>query len=143
MVEEAIEEQPHILPWMRGFLLLAGVYNLIWGIFIINLSDTFFLWLSGTQRATPALVYYQGWGVLLFGFLYAASGIWIKKLWWVPGLGMISKLFGAWAVYAFIFDGDISRKFYFHLIMNDLVWVLPLGYIAYKAYLYRHSSNPL
>ena len=44
------KEALRIEPWMRGFLLLAGVYNLGWGFFIYEFPTAFYHWVTMTAN---------------------------------------------------------------------------------------------
>lgn len=126
-------------PWMRGLLLLAGAYNLGWGFFIYNFPNSFYQWVSQSELAAPAIIAWQGAGVMLFGVVYAAVAIYPTTLWYLLAVGIASKLLGAAWFYWLVLDGMATRQYLFHLIMNDLVWVIPFSAILVRAY--RVKSN--
>ncbi len=132
------EEKPLSFPaWMRGFLLLATFYNLAWGLFILNFPDAFYKFLTTSAQPAPTLITYQGVGIIIFAFLYLAAAIYPTRLWFLVLAGFISKLFGAIGVFILVMDMQVTKKFIFHLVMNDLVWLIPLGIITYTAYNHR------
>ncbi len=119
-------------PWMRGLLLLAGAYNLGWGFFIYNFPNAFYQWVSQSREAAPGIVEWQGLGVMLFGLVYATVAIYPTTLWYLLAVGIASKIFGAAWFYWFILEGMSTRQYLFHLIMNDLIWVIPFTVILVR-----------
>lgn len=130
-----MEDLPGSLPpWMRGFLFAAGVYNLAWGIFITIYPDAYFSWLTETDSQAIWLISYQGAGVLIFGIFYLLSSLYPVRFWFLICIGLFSKIFGAVGVYFFIVDKSLTNHFIFHLLVNDLAWVVPLAIITSGAF---------
>lgn len=123
---------------MRGLLLMAGVYNLAWGIFIYNFPKAFHQWLTaGSVAYTGKLVIYQGVGVIIFGIFYILATLYPFRFWYLILLGLISKLLGAIGVYFLIINKTVTKQFIFHVLVNDLAWVIPLAFITYRAFWFR------
>lgn len=127
-----IQEQKRVEPWMRGVLLLAGFYNLGWGLFIYQFPDSFYRWVTMSGRATLPIIEWQGIGVLLFGIIYVITAVYPVKLWFLLAAGLLAKVLGALGFYLFTMEKNINKKFLFHLIMNDLIWVIPFGVILWR-----------
>jgi len=119
-------------PWMRGLLLLAGAYNLGWGFFIYNFPQSFYQWVSQTDSASPGIIEWQGLGVMAFGLVYVALAVYPVTLWYLLAIGIASKLIGAAGFYWIVLDGVFSKQYLFHLIMNDLIWVIPFTFILVR-----------
>jgi len=128
-------------PWMRGLLLLAGAYNLGWGFFIYNFPDSFYHWVSQSEGAVPGIIEWQGLGVLLFSAMYVAVAVYPTTLWYLLAAGIASKLLGAFWFYWFILDGMLTRPYLFHLIMNDLVWVIPFTVVLIRAFRVKQKKH--
>lgn len=126
-----MEESPslRVEPWMRGVLLLAGAYNVGWGAFIYYLPASFYEWVTATASDIPPLIKWQGIGVLLFGVAYIVVALYPRRFWWIVPLGILSKAIGAIGFYFIIMHQNITRPYLFHLIMNDLFWLIPLTII--------------
>lgn len=122
---------------MRGVLLLAGVYNLAWGVFIYNFPDAFYSWLTEQNAAASRLIVYQGAGTFIFGIIYVITALYPVRFWYLILLGFVSKLSGAIGAYFLIIETNITSHFIFHVLVNDLAWLFPLGIITYRAYLLR------
>ncbi|WKN33238.1 hypothetical protein PZB74_07780 [Porifericola rhodea] len=123
------QEELRVEPWMRGVLLLAGTYNIGWGFFIFNFPESFYQWVSQSEMAVPSIISWQGIGVLFFGLLYLAIAIYPSKLVYLLLVGIASKLIGAAWFYWFVMEGEATKQFLFHLIMNDLVWIPPFAVV--------------
>lgn len=128
-------------PWMRGLLLLAGAYNLGWGFFIYNFPNSFYRWVSQSEAVAPGIIEWQGAGVMLFGVVYAAVAIYPTTLWYLLALGIASKMLGAAWFYWLVLDGMTTRQYLFHLIMNDLVWIIPFTVILARAYRVKRKKH--
>lgn len=133
--------QNRLTPWMRAVLLLAGTYNLIWGLFILYFPDQFYSWLLETRAEGAKLVDYQGVGVLIFGFLYLLSSLYPVRFWYLIFIGLLSKTFGAVGVYFFIMNQSLTDHFIFHLLINDFAWLIPLAIIAQRAFWLRNMHT--
>ncbi len=133
------EEPLRFEPWMRGVLLLAGIYNLAWGFFIKNFPNSFYQWVTETENPAIPAIEWQGLGVLFFGVLYALTALYPRRLWYLVIAGILSKLLGGLWFYFIIMEQTITNKFIFHLIMNDLVWVVPFTIITMRAWKVYHS----
>ncbi|MDF9800706.1 hypothetical protein OKW21_005969 [Catalinimonas alkaloidigena] len=138
MVEE---EELRVEPWMRGLLLLAGAYNLGWGFFIYNFPNSFYQWLSQSDLNAPAIISWQGIGVMLFGAVYIAVAIYPTRFWYLLALGIFSKIGGAAWFYFFVLEEKATKQYLFHLIMNDLVWVIPFVFILVRAYQVKSAKT--
>ncbi len=116
-MEEISEKVPQ---WMRGFLLLASIYNVAWGLFIYNFPAAYFKWLTKSSLEAPAIISYQGLGTLIFGIIYLLAAIYPLKLWFLILLGILSKVAGAVGAYFYIMDQQITRTFLFYLCVHAI-----------------------
>lgn len=134
MHSEQEEQEIQFPQWMRGVLLVAAIYNLAWGLLISLFPNAFYQWVANNTQAAPGIIWYQGIGVALFAISYFIAALYPIKYWYLIYLGVISKLVGAIWFYFAIMQQQVNKKSLFHVFMNDLVWVIPLGLIAYTAY---------
>lgn len=136
------EEPPRVVePWMRGLLLLAGTYNIGWGVFIYAFPNSFYRWLTQTEQLAPILITWQGVGVLAFGVAYLLAAVYPMRLWFLIGLGFFSKLIGAIGFYFVVMEQNLTKKYIFHLIMNDMVWLIPLGIIFVRVWQIKRTQR--
>lgn len=123
--------------WMRGFLLITAVYNIFWGFFIAIYPESFFHWVTESQKALPEIIIWQGRAVLVMGIIYFFTALHPGKLWFMLFFGALTKLFGGIWFYWVILDTEIGRKGIFHLLMNDAVWIPFLVVFGFKALSYK------
>lgn len=136
-------EELRVDPWMRGLLLLAGTYNLGWGFFIYVFPDSFYQWITQTSQTAPDIIVWQGIGVIFFGLIYIAVALYPMTLWYLLIAGMASKILGAAWFYWVILEENATRQYLFHLIMNDLIWVLPFSIILIRAYQVKNNKTTI
>lgn len=123
--------------WMRGFLLVAAAYNVLWGVLIGWFPETFYRWITETEAAAPSIITWQGRGVLVMAAIYLMSAIHPGKLWFLILFGAITKVAGAIWFYQVILEQEVGKRGLFHLLMNDLIWVPMFLWIAWQAYQYK------
>lgn len=126
---------------MRGLLLVAGTYNIGWGVFIYAFPNAFYRWITQTEQLAPVLITWQGVGVLAFGVAYLLAAVYPMRLWFLIGLGFFSKLVGAVGFYYVVMEQNITKKYIFHLIMNDMVWLIPLGIIFVRVWQIKRARR--
>ncbi|MFT6971550.1 MAG: hypothetical protein ACJAXX_002124 [Roseivirga sp.] len=128
--------------WMRGILLITAVYNIFWGFFISIYPESFFHWVTESQRALPEIIIWQGRAVLVMGILYFFMALHPGKLWFMLFFGAFTKIAGALWFYFVILDSEIGRKAIFHLLMNDAIWVPFLIFLGFRGLAYKKMSPP-
>ena len=131
---KAQQSTPIIPHWMRGILILAATYNLVWGMLIIFFPEAYFSWLSkGLPMIETGLIKGQGMAVFIVGILLFSTGIGKPGRWPIILAVVLAKLLGGVLVYAFILGGTFTKPLLFQIIMSDIVWVPPL-FVIMKHY---------
>ncbi len=130
--------------WIRGFLLAATAYNILWGIFIAWFPESFFQWVTESEQTAPGIIVWQGRVVLIMAFAYIACAIHPGKWWFLAFFGALTKVIGGAWFYYVILEQEVGRKAIFHLLMNDAIWIPFLIYIGFRALAYRKykRENP-
>jgi len=124
----------YIKPWARGIHILAGIYNVVWGLLIYFYPQAYFAWLAkGLNLEHNSLVMWQGLAVVLLGILLLMAGFGTAKRWWISSIAMALKLIGGVLVYWLLLQVQVTKPFVFQLIMSDLIW-LPLLFAALRQY---------
>lgn len=133
-----MESPQRIFPhWMRGFLMAAAAYNVLWGIFIGWFPESFYQWVTESEAAAPEIIAWQGKAVLLMVVVYFVNAIHPGKFWYFSAFGAFTKVAGAIWFYFDILEQEIGKKAIFHLLMNDLIWVPFLILISYRGLQYK------
>lgn len=125
---------PH---WMRGLLLAAAAYNILWGIFIGWFPETFFQWVTESQNLAPSIIGWQGKGVLALALVFLICAIHPGKFWYLVLFGAVTKLAGGIWFHFAILEQEVGKKGLFHLLMNDFIWLPLLLWISYRAFHYK------
>ncbi|SMG15373.1 hypothetical protein SAMN05661096_00756 [Marivirga sericea] len=123
-----------IQAWMRGVLLIASVYNMAWGVFLIWSPDSYIKWMTEGAQSENQWVFYQAIGILVVAVMLFMGFLKPLKFKWPILLSFLAKLFGGLVVYLIVMDSQFTKKFMFHLLMNDLVWLVPLLLIVIAAF---------
>lgn len=119
----------------RGLLLLAGIYAVLWGAFFRWFGPTVLNWLAmGTGlEVWQGTVFYGSLGMLA-GLLLFLSAFYPLSWIYLMGLGIISKVASLVTFLAlYMGDMDWNKRLGFHLIFNELLWLIPLSIIFWKA----------
>ncbi len=135
------EIQPNIPAWMRGILLLASVYGLVWGLFMYNFPEAFFQWITESGNGSARSILYASAGNLVFSLLCFISALYPKKYWYLIIIGLISKIIDPIWFYFEIVNQQVNKKFLFYVLMNDIAWVIPLGIITFRESQIKKRTN--
>lgn len=122
-------------------LVLAGIYNIIWGAYIILLPKHQFEVLK-----TPAPEPIEIWqcvgmivGVYGLGYLVASTNY--KKHWPIVLVGLLGKIFGPIGFAKALYEGIFPPSFGINIIFNDLIWWIPFSLMLKNTFLSDLSSR--
>lgn len=113
---------------MRGLLLLTGMYTFAIGAFFRYFGQDLLKWLSmepsfTTTTSSSAL----GSVGMLLGFLIFLSAFYPLSWRYLILVGIIGKsILAIWFVLIFMPELDWNKRTVFHLVFNDLIWLIPL-----------------
>ncbi len=110
---------------MAFVLRAAGIYNLIWGTWVILFPAHFF---EITAMAVPEnLMIWQGMGMVIgvygLGYWWAAQNPVVH--WPIVAVGLLGKLLGPTGFFINYWAGKVSFNFFYPLITNDFIWWIP------------------
>jgi peroxiredoxin len=127
-------------PWMAKVLILAGVYNLVWGMLAVCLPMQMLSWLG----VNPLPTYPQFWqcigmivGVFGVGYLIAARDPY--RYWPLTLVGLLGKILGPIGFVASIGSGSLPVEMGWTILTNDLIWWIPFVMILWGAVRYQQS----
>lgn len=129
-------------PWMRGVLLAAGVYNIVWGTFTVLAPQVSLRWLGLTSEP-PVAQLWQCIGMIVgvYGIGYLIASRDVYQHWAITLVGLLGKVFGP---IGFVFSfaaGTQPASVGWTIITNDLVWWFPFATILWGAVRYHQSVN--
>ena len=115
--------------WMRRWLLAAGIYNLVWGAFVVLLPDALFRLVGMEPLVGPGRGIWQGLGMVIgvYGIGYLAASRDPIRHWPIVLVGLLGKIFGPIGFVWTASRGEIPWSFGATILTNDLVWWVPFG----------------
>ncbi len=108
--------------WARGWLYAAGVYNIVWGAFIVLFPLTLFEWLEVEAPRYPSIWQCVGMIVGVYGLGYAIAARDPLRHWPIVFVGLAGKLFGPIGFVQTAMAGDLPWRFGWTILTNDLIW---------------------
>jgi small multidrug resistance pump len=134
-------EQAESRPRTSRILIAAGIYNLLWGLFVILWPQAMFRW----ARMEPLPNYPELWqclgmviGVYGIGYLIAATDP--VRHWPIVLVGLLGKVFGpigfAWTAAG----GQLPWRFGALILANDLIWWVPFALVLSGAWKHHRKE---
>ena len=123
-----------VRPWMRGVLVLAGLYNLAWGGLAILAPEWCFRAVGMEPPNYPELWQCIGMivGVYGIGYIIAASDP--IRHWPITLVGLLGKVLGPIGFAGALASGRLPLAFGWNILTNDLIWWLPFAGILWAAW---------
>ncbi|EOZ92006.1 hypothetical protein A33Q_4099 [Indibacter alkaliphilus LW1] len=120
---------------MRGVLLLCGMYTFAIGAFFRYFGKDLIKWLSmnaafSTEISSNTL----GSIGMVLGFLIFLSAFYPISWNYLILVGILGKItLATWFVIGFMPELDWNKRTIFHLVFNELIWLIPLGFIFFRS----------
>ncbi|MCP4192364.1 MAG: redoxin domain-containing protein [Planctomycetaceae bacterium] len=129
-----VQEKMNFPIWGKATLVLAGIYNLAWGAFVV-LFPLFIFEATGLD----APLYPQIWqcvgmivGVYGIGYLIASTDP--ARHWPIVLVGLIGKVLGPIGFLGAALSGTLPWDWAAVILTNDLIWWLPFAAILFWAF---------
>ncbi|PRY89701.1 hypothetical protein [Mongoliibacter ruber] len=135
MTEEKNSAFPIFPMPMRGLLLLTGMYTFAIGAFFRYFGQDLLKWLS-LDPAFTAISSSTALGTvgMLLGFLIFLSAFYPLSWRYLILAGIVGKIVLAlWFVLIFMPELDWNKRTIFHLVFNELIWLIPLSIIFLRS----------
>jgi len=129
-----------VRPWMRGILVAAGIYNLLFGAWAVLFPTMAFTGLGMEAPLYPFLWQCIGMIVGVYGIGYLAASRAPLRHWPIVLVGMLGKIFGPIGFVQTAVAGDIAWSFGFLIIFNDLIWWIPFTALLVAAWKHHHPN---
>jgi hypothetical protein len=128
--------------WMSYMLVVAAVYNAVWGGFVVLFPDLLFEWTGMELPRYPELWQCIGMvvGVYSVGYLTAARDPY--RHWPIVLVGLLGKVAGPIGFVKAIYTGSLPLAFGSTILTNDLIWWIPFGLVLKGAYDHHRESEP-
>ncbi len=112
-------------PWMAAVLWSAGVYNLLWGAFVVLFPLLPFRWAHMPPPNYPELWQCLGMVIGVYGIGYAIAATDPVRHWPIVFVGLLGKIFGPIGFLHAALQGNLPWRAGWMLLGNDLVWWVP------------------
>ena len=112
---------------MRHALTMAGIYNLLFGAWVVIWPSSIFSWLGMEPPTYPFLWQCIGMIVGVYGVGYLVASSDPIRHWPIVLVGFLGKVLGPIGFLQTAMVGDIPWTFGFVIILNDLIWWIPFG----------------
>ena len=117
--------------WMKSALKLAGVYNILFGLWVLGWPGAWFS-LSGMEEPRyPFLWQCIGMIVGVYGVGYLAAASAPLKHWPIVLVGFLGKVFGPIGFVFAASQGDLPWQAGWMILCNDLIWLVPFAMILW------------
>ena len=131
----------HKVPlWIPITLMLAAVYNLAWGTWVVLRPSDLFNWLEIDSPNYLPIWQALGMVVGVYGIGYAIAAWDAVRYWPLVLVGLIGKILGAIGFCYLYWNGNIDWSFFWQIFFNDLLWFLPFTATLY--YVFKESTAP-
>lgn len=120
--------------WMKITLILAAIYNLVWGAGVLFYPTETISFLGLGDLNHIQIWQCLGMIVGVYGIGYACAANNPIKHWPIILVGFLGKLFGPIGFLHAAYSGDLPWRFGLLNISNDLIWLLPFAIILLKAF---------
>ena len=119
--------------WMRITLVIAGVYNLAWGGWVVVFPAHAFDLAGMPQPNYPQLWQCIGMIVGVYGVGYLIAARDPMRHWPIVLVGLLGKIFGPIGFVHAAITGQMPWIAGVTIIFNDVIWWLPFGLILSRA----------
>lgn len=110
---------------MRRILLAAGLYNILWGAFVVLWPHAIFDWAGMARPNYPELWQCIGMIVGVYGVGYAIAAFDPVRHWPIVLVGFLGKFFGPLGMLQAVWTGALPAAFAWNCLTNDLIWWVP------------------
>ena len=114
-------------------LLLAALYNLIWGAWVVLFPNAYFDWTGMERLNHPEIWQCVGMIVGVYGVGYAIAATDPMRHWPVILVGLLGKVLGPLGFAKALIDGSFPLKAGILILSNDLIWWIPFCLIVAAA----------
>lgn len=127
----------------RGLLLLAGMYTIAWSAFYKWFGPQLLRWMAmgNSELASLPSNYFGTFGIVV-GLVIFVSAFYPVSWVWLILAGITGKIISAiWFTLGFAPDLSWNKRSIFHLIFNELVWLIPLILIFLRSLQVKNYLN--
>ncbi len=117
--------------WAVPVLLLAGMYNILWGAYVVLFPFSFFDFFELQRPLYPQFWQCIGMIVGVYGVGYIAAATDPLRHWPIVLVGFMGKIFGPIGFLDALLRGTFPPSFGWMILFNDLIWWIPFGALLF------------
>jgi hypothetical protein len=117
----------------RAVFLVAGLYNLGWGVFSVVDPQWLFRFAGMPLQNYPEIFACLGMVIGLYGILYLEVARVPQHGWLLAAIGLLGKVLGPIGWFNLVWSGQWPIKTLVLCVTNDLIWWVPFGLYLYDA----------
>src|ERR1035437_897677 len=125
--------------WMRALLVAAGIYNLIWGGWVVFFLAAPFRWAGMTPTNYPQIWQCVGMIVGVYGIGYLIAARVPFRHWPVVLVGLLGKVLGPTGMFCSVVRSSLAPSMAWTCLTNDLIWWAPFAFILWRAFPSHHD----
>ncbi|HEY6806689.1 MAG TPA: hypothetical protein VI306_24130 [Pyrinomonadaceae bacterium] len=126
----------------RLVFLLAGIYNVCWGLYAAYDPQWLFRFSGLPLLNHPQIFACLGMVVGVYGILYCEVARLPERGWLLAAVGLLGKVLGPIGLAKLIWDGVWPRSSIVLCLTNDFIWWIPFALYLYDAWpSYRQTFN--
>lgn len=120
--------------WSNLVLKIAGIYNILWGAWVILFPESIFNLFEMAHPHYPMFWQCIGMIVGVYGIGYWIASYDPIKHWPVVFVGLVGKILGPIGFLQAIYLNTLPLNFGINILFNDLIWWIPFALILKKKF---------
>ncbi len=127
--------------WAKRILQIAGVYNMLWGAFVILFPLSLFQFFAMPVPTYPGIWQCVGMIVGVYGLGYYLAAFKPFENWIIILVGLLGKVLGPLGFFYSVYLGHFPVKFIWVLLFNDFIWWVPFFLILKTSWRLKHATQ--
>ena|ERR1044071_8713067 len=111
----------------RAVFCLAGIYNILWGLFSVIFPQWLFNFAKMPPQNYPEIFACLGMVVGLYGIIYFEIARLPERGWLLAMVGLVGKVLGPIGLVRLIWSGVWPPATVILCLTNDLIWWIPFS----------------
>ena len=111
--------------WTKAVLTVAGVYNLVWGTWVVLFPSALFHWIGIPPANYPQIWQCLGMIVGAYGIGYLIAAQDPIRHWPIVLIGLIGKILGPVGMWWSVAGANLPASMAWVCVPNDLIWWTP------------------
>ena len=115
---------------------MAAIYNAVWGM-VISIYPQIILFDYPSTNFTLILLRCIGMLVGTYGLAYYFASRNLIQYWPLIFVGFVGKVLGPIGSAYYIIKDELTIRFLYVNLLNDLIWLIPFGWILWQVWAKR------